>query len=125
MFNCGPGDVVSPANGAVTFDRTTFGSVATFSCNTGFALIGDATRTCELTGWSGSNPTCGEYQYLSLLYTKHYTVLIPLNKEIEAAMGPGHFETSYFHSFRAWFTLSFVFPVIEVSVLLMHHIDTC
>ena len=58
-FDCGSTDIVQPANGSVVLDQTTLGSVANFSCDAGFALIGDATRTCQLTGWSGSNPSCG------------------------------------------------------------------
>ena len=41
------------------------GTVATHSCNTGFALVGDMTRTCidddqaDIVGvWSGSPPIC-------------------------------------------------------------------
>ena len=38
---------------------TTFGETATYSCDTGFTLIGDTTRTCQATGlWSGNAPTC-------------------------------------------------------------------
>ena len=41
------------------------GTVATHTCNAGFALVGDMTRTCadddqaDIVGaWSGSAPTC-------------------------------------------------------------------
>jgi len=49
-----------PANGQVNHTSgTTFGETATYSCNTGYNLVGDNTRTCEATGnWSGSAPTC-------------------------------------------------------------------
>ena len=62
-----------PTNGQVTFSTDTspphvFGTVATFSCATGFGLHGDITRTCEGDGsspngvWGGLSPTCnGEY----------------------------------------------------------------
>ena len=33
--------------------------ICTFSCNTGYELTGDATRTCQSDGnWSGSEATC-------------------------------------------------------------------
>ena len=52
--------LMDPANGQVTLTAgTTFGQNATYSCNTGYNLVGDSTRTCQATGvWSGSEPTC-------------------------------------------------------------------
>ena len=54
------GTLTSPANGHVSHTAgTTFGQTATYSCNTGYNLVGDSTRTCQATGvWSGSAPTC-------------------------------------------------------------------
>ena len=57
------------ANGQITYsiDITAphnFGTVAIFSCNTGFSLSGGSTRTCGGDGssengvWSGSSPVC-------------------------------------------------------------------
>ena len=50
----------APANGSVTHTSgTTFGQTATYSCNTGYNLVGDSIHTCQATGnWSGSAPTC-------------------------------------------------------------------
>ena len=52
--------LTDPANGSVTHTSgTTFGQTATYSCNTGYNLVGDSIRTCQATGeWSGSAPTC-------------------------------------------------------------------
>ena len=54
------GNLTDPANGQVSHPAgTTFGQTATYSCNTGYNLVGDSTRTCQATGeWSGSEPTC-------------------------------------------------------------------
>ena len=54
------GNLNDPANGSVTHNSgTTFGQTATYSCNTGYTLVGDSTHTCQDTGfWSGSEPTC-------------------------------------------------------------------
>ena len=54
------GNLTDPANGRVNHTAgTTFGQTATYSCNTGYNLVGDSTRTCQATGnWSGSAPTC-------------------------------------------------------------------
>ena len=57
VVDCGALD--NPANGEVFLTNTTFNSVATYSCNTGYNLTGDNMRTCLETGfWSGSDPTC-------------------------------------------------------------------
>ena len=57
VVDCGA--LTAPANGQVSHpDGTTFGQTATYSCNTGYTLVGDSTRTCEATGWSGDAPTC-------------------------------------------------------------------
>ena len=54
------GSLTNPANGQV--DHTTgtaFGHSAVYSCNTGYSLVGNSTRTCQVTGnWSLSAPTC-------------------------------------------------------------------
>ena len=49
-----------PANGQVNQTAgTPFGQTATYSCNTGYNLVGNSTRTCQASGnWSGSAPTC-------------------------------------------------------------------
>ena len=54
------GNLTHPANGQVTLTAgTTVGQIATYSCDTGYNLVGDSTRTCQATGnWSGSAPTC-------------------------------------------------------------------
>ena len=58
VVDCGA--LSDPANGQVSHTAgTTFGQTATYSCNTGYNLVGDSTRTCEATeNWSGSAPTC-------------------------------------------------------------------
>ena len=47
-------------NGQVNHSAgTTFGQTATYSCDTGYTLEGNSTRTCQANGmWSGSEPTC-------------------------------------------------------------------
>ena len=50
----------SVENGKVDISMgTTFTSMATYSCNTGYQLRGDSTRLCQATGnWSGDQPSC-------------------------------------------------------------------
>lgn len=53
------GTLVSPTNGAVNLIGTTLGSVARYTCNPSFRLVGDASRTCLSTArWSGNQPSC-------------------------------------------------------------------
>ena len=53
------GSLASPTNGQVSLTTTTFGSTATYECDTGFNLIGDMERTCQENGqWTGGAPTC-------------------------------------------------------------------
>ena len=64
VVDCGP--LPGPANGQVSTTGTTLGQTANYSCNTGYNLVGNRTRTCQATGvWSGSAPTC---QGVLLLY---------------------------------------------------------
>ena len=54
------GNLTNPENSSVNHSAgTTFQQTATYSCDTGYGLVGDSTRTCQATGnWSGSAPTC-------------------------------------------------------------------
>ena len=58
VVDCGA--LSNPANGSVLYTGgTTYGQTATYSCNTGYNLVGDGIRACQSTGvWSGSAPTC-------------------------------------------------------------------
>ena len=58
VVNCGT--LTNPANGRVSHAAgTTFGLIATYTCNTGYTRVGSSTRTCQSTGlWSGSAPAC-------------------------------------------------------------------
>ncbi|HVZ73733.1 MAG TPA: hypothetical protein VHJ20_15240 [Polyangia bacterium] len=49
----------SPTGGSVSAPNLTYGSTAMYTCNTGYSLVGIASRTCQASGtWSGSPPTC-------------------------------------------------------------------
>ena len=62
------GSLTAPDNGQVDLTSgTTFGQNATYSCNTGYNLVGGSTRMCQATGvWSGSAPTCQRAFLLNL-----------------------------------------------------------
>ena len=52
-------ELSSPTNGQVTWTGLTSGSTANYTCDSGYQLIGEQTRTCLSTGmWSGQEPTC-------------------------------------------------------------------
>ncbi|WAR04377.1 SNED1-like protein [Mya arenaria] len=57
------GTLTSPSNGVVTYTSTIQDSVATYNCDTGFAIDGVTTRTCSAVTpkvWSDTAPTCIE-----------------------------------------------------------------
>ena len=58
VVNCG--DPGSPSNGQRTGSSTTYNSVVTYTCNTGYTLTqGSNRRTCQSNGqWSGTAPRC-------------------------------------------------------------------
>ena len=54
------GTLNDTTNGQVSHTAgTTFGQTATYSCDTGYDLVGNSIRTCQADGmWSGNEPTC-------------------------------------------------------------------
>ena len=57
-INCA--DLDNPMNGEVTLN-TTLNSQAYYSCNDGYCLNGNQSRTCQCGGnWTGTEPTCGK-----------------------------------------------------------------
>ena len=63
--NCGT--LGSPDFGQVSWTSTFFNGVATYSCFTGYVLIGQRERRCEEDGnWSGQPPQCEREYYLAL-----------------------------------------------------------
>ena len=59
-------DLSAPANGDVDQPGNSVGTVSTYTCNGGYLLVGDETRTCQESGqWSGSQPIC-ECEYFKI-----------------------------------------------------------
>ena len=49
----------APVNGSISLSGVTVGDMATYSCNEGFELVGNATRVCLDGGtWSGKDIVC-------------------------------------------------------------------
>ena len=58
VLDCGT--LPNPVDGTVSLPTTTYGSEATFSCDTGYTLSSTLPRSCQANGaWSGTSPTCG------------------------------------------------------------------
>lgn len=82
--------ISAPANGQVSFATDTtapydFATVATYTCDTGYGLAGDAIRSCggdmsNTTGvWSGAAPTCEGihlYIHVFLLLLLFFTYIL-------------------------------------------------
>ena len=48
-----------PSNGRRSSSQRNYNVSVDFSCNTGYILRGNSSRTCQSTGqWSGTQPTC-------------------------------------------------------------------
>ncbi len=48
-----------PLEGSIDRTMGMIGDIATYSCNSGFYVVGERARTCQADGtWSGSDPTC-------------------------------------------------------------------
>ncbi|KAH3889331.1 hypothetical protein DPMN_013385 [Dreissena polymorpha] len=69
--------LTAPSNGAVDLsDGLLYEDIATFSCNTGYAMVGTSTRQCLATKlWSGESPTCQIKNCGSLTYPDNGLVL--------------------------------------------------
>ncbi len=44
----------------VSVDTTEVGGTATYSCDANYTLVGNTTRTCTTSNWSGTEPTCAD-----------------------------------------------------------------
>ena len=59
-------ELPNPTNGEVSLTGNTVGSLASYSCDLGFGLVGFSTRICQPIGqWSGQAPTC-QRMYMTL-----------------------------------------------------------
>ncbi|XP_019619436.1 PREDICTED: sushi, von Willebrand factor type A, EGF and pentraxin domain-containing protein 1-like [Branchiostoma belcheri] len=55
--------LTAPTNGALSTTATSYQTVVTFSCNSGYQLNGATDATCQADGtWSNSDPTCEPVQ---------------------------------------------------------------
>ena len=58
-------DLPNIPRGSVFLSGNREGSIATYVCDSGYSLAGDAQRTCQSNGlWSGREPSCGKFQEL-------------------------------------------------------------
>ena len=75
-------DLTDPANGQVVESGFTPASTATYTCNSGYQLVGDSPRTCQDNGqWSGTAPTCvhPNTEFERTMYTvPENNLLVPL-----------------------------------------------
>ena len=53
------GTLSGPTNGQVTQTGRVLGSIALYTCDSDYSLVGNATRECQANGnWSGSAAIC-------------------------------------------------------------------
>ncbi|XP_053405169.1 CUB and sushi domain-containing protein 1-like [Mercenaria mercenaria] len=71
------GSLPNPKNGSVFSTDTTFGHYAEYTCNTGFILLGNSNRKCQLDGtWTGTGPTCEVVDCGPLTSPENGTVIV-------------------------------------------------
>ena len=52
-------NLTSPSNGQVSLTAATPGSVATYTCDNGYEVVGASVRECQANGsWSEDEPVC-------------------------------------------------------------------
>lgn len=67
----------APKNGDISFSQgTLFGSVATYSCDIPYQIVGVVTRVCQTSGvWSGDAPFCESEFPVEILKCQYLNVL--------------------------------------------------
>ena len=66
-----------PLQGSVTVTGTYFLDVATFSCDSGYDLVGSQELICENEGsWNGSNPTCSPRECILLAFKTESATIV-------------------------------------------------
>ena len=75
MVNCG--DPGAPPNGVRSEGTFALDSTVTFTCNSGYTLIGAQSLTCRSNAqWSGARPTCRQLgQFLSIGSNRVFIIL--------------------------------------------------
>ena len=59
-------ELQNPTNGQVSMTDQSFSSTATYTCDSGYELIGDEVRRCVDGEWTGQEPSCnGTYTLCS------------------------------------------------------------
>ena len=56
LFECGRPEI--PTDGRVSIVTNQNGQVATYSCKSGYMMVGGSERTCNATQWTGTEPIC-------------------------------------------------------------------
>ncbi|XP_065189195.1 sushi, von Willebrand factor type A, EGF and pentraxin domain-containing protein 1-like isoform X2 [Sycon ciliatum] len=80
------GAIQAPANGMFFTNGTTYGSMASFTCNIGYNLTGSSSITCYESGvWSASFPSCDRVVCSALMNPTLGTVRVPANEYLSKA----------------------------------------
>ena len=69
-------------NSAVTYNRTVFGSTASYSCMEGYVLTdGSSVRLCQVDGeWSSGTPRCeGEFMKIIISLIDYHNLILIVN----------------------------------------------
>ena len=79
----------APVNGQIRVRGTSVGSVALYTCNSGFMLEGDAFRTCQGNGeWSGEEPTCIREFDIAMIFMQNFIAFLSAQVSVAEHSGP-------------------------------------
>ena len=72
--------LADPTHGAVSFTGTSFGDIASFSCNSGYEIVGVANLSCGYDGsWSDNPATCrGKFNVIHISVVKEINPIFQL-----------------------------------------------
>ncbi len=74
----------NPVNGRIIINGTQIGDTVSYECDTGYKLVGEADRTCNLVGlWTDSQPVCQrEYLHACMLSACVHCVCVIINVKL-------------------------------------------
>jgi hypothetical protein len=79
LFQVSCEEISAPSSGSFAISSNGTESTVTYSCDTGYILVGEGVRSCNSGGqWMSNTPECGECCHLPTIYS-YLTIVVSLN----------------------------------------------